>query len=219
MNTAFIVKFIPLYITAMGLVLRLCFWGVLFSLIIGLFCAIVRYYKVPVVRQIVTVYIELSRNTPLMIQLFFLYFALPRMGIKLESYTCAVTGLAFLGGSYMAEAFRGGLEAIGKIQIESGLSIGLSHIQLVRYIILPQALAVALPALAANVLFLLKETSVVSIVALADLMFVAKDLIGLYYKTNESLFMLVAAYLILLLPLSVLFRFMEKRLRYAGFGN
>jgi polar amino acid transport system permease protein len=154
-----------------------------------------------------------------MIQLFFLYFALPRMGIKLESYTCAVTGLAFLGGSYMAEAFRGGLEAIGKTQIESGLSIGLSRAQLVRYIILPQALAVALPALGANVLFLLKETSVVSIVALADLMFVAKDLIGLYYKTNESLLMLVVAYLVLLLPLSIVFRFIEKRLRYAGFGN
>ncbi|GHT92153.1 polar amino acid ABC transporter permease [Spirochaetia bacterium] len=219
MNIDFIVKFTPMYITAMGLVLRLCFWGVLLSLVIGLFCAIVRYYKVPVLNQITGFYIELSRNTPLMIQLFFLYFALPRMGIKLESYTCAVMGLAFLGGSYMAEAFRGGLEAIGKIQIESGFSIGLSHAQLVRYIILPQALAVALPALGANVLFLLKETSVVSIVALADLMFVAKDLIGLYYKTNESLLMLVVAYLLLLLPLSVLFRLIEKRIRYAGFGN
>ncbi|GHV75188.1 polar amino acid ABC transporter permease [Spirochaetia bacterium] len=219
MNTAFIIKFTPLYITAMGLVLRLCFWGVLFSLIIGLFCAIMRYYKVPVLSWIAGLYIELSRNTPLVIQLFFLYFGLPRIGIKLDSLTCAIIGLSFLGGSYMAEAFRGGLEAIGKIQIESGLSIGLSRAQLIRHVIMPQALAVSMPALGANVLFLLKETSVVSIVALEDLMSLAKDLIGMYYKTNESLLMLVIGYLILLLPLSVLFRFIEKRLRYAGFGN
>jgi polar amino acid transport system permease protein len=219
MNMEFIIRFIPMYLGAMGLVLRLCFWGVLFSLIIGLFCAIVRYYKIPLISQIAGIYIELSRNTPLVIQLFFLYFGLPRIGIKLDSLTCAISGLSFLGGSYMAEAFRGGLEAIGKIQIESGLSIGLSRPQLIRYIILPQALSVSMPALGANVLFLLKETSVVSIVALVDLMSLAKDLIGMYYKTNESLLLLVIGYLILLLPLSILFRFMEKRLRYAGFGN
>lgn len=219
MDTVFIAQFTPFYIEAMGLVLKLCFFGVLFSLVIGLFCALVRYYAIPLLQQIAAVYIELSRNTPLVIQLFFLYFGLPRVGLTLDSFTCAVTGLSFLGGSYMAEAFRGGLEAIGRGQIESGLSIGLSRSQLVRYVVLPQALAVAAPALGANVIFLLKETSVVSIVALADLMSLAKDLIGLYYKTNEALFLLVAGYLVLLLPLSGLFRFVEKRLRYAGFGN
>ncbi|MDR2632018.1 MAG: amino acid ABC transporter permease [Treponema sp.] len=219
MDKAFIVKCIPLYIEAMGLVLQLCFLGVFFSLVIGLFCAIARYYRIPLLKEITGVYIELSRNTPLVIQLFFLYFGLPRVGLTFDSFTCAVTGLSFLGGSYMAEAFRGGLEAIGRGQIESGLSIGLSRPQLIRYVVLPQALAVALPALGANVIFLLKETSVVSIVALADLMSLAKDLIGLYYKTNEALLMLVSGYLVLLLPLSGLFRFAEKRLRYAGFGN
>jgi polar amino acid transport system permease protein len=218
-DTAFIVKFAHLYVEAAGLVLKLCFVGVLFSLVIGFFCAIVRYYRIPVLRQVAGAYIELSRNTPLVIQLFFLYFGLPRVGITFDSFTCAVIGLSFLGGSYMAEAFRGGLEAIGRGQIESGLSIGLSRRQLVQYVVLPQALAVATPALGANVIFLLKETSVVSIVALADLMSLAKDLIGLYYRTNEALVMLVAGYLVLLLPLSILFRFVEKRLRYAGFGN
>jgi polar amino acid transport system permease protein len=219
MDGAFIVRFIPLYIESMGLVLKLCFLGVLFSLVIGFFCAIIRYYRIPLLREIAGVYIELSRNTPLVIQLFFLYFGLPRVGLTFDSFTCAIIGLSFLGGSYMAEAFRGGLEAIGRGQIESGLSIGLSRTQLIRYVVLPQALAVAAPALGANVIFLLKETSVVSIVALADLMSLAKDLIGLYYKTNEALLMLVAGYLILILPLSGLFRFAEKRLRYAGFGN
>jgi polar amino acid transport system permease protein len=218
MDTAFILRFTPLYISAIGLVLKLCVLGVFFSLITGFLCALFRYYRIPVLRRFSGAYIELSRNTPLLIQLFFLYFALPRVGIKFESFTCAVIGLTFLGGSYMAEAFRGGLEAIGKNQIEGGLSIGLSRIQLIRYIVLPQALAVAMPSLGANVLFLLKETSVVSIIALADLTSVAKDLIGMYYKTNEALAMLVVGYLVLLLPLSFLFRFAEKRLRYGEHG-
>ncbi|MDR0663283.1 MAG: amino acid ABC transporter permease [Spirochaetaceae bacterium] len=218
MDTAFILRFTPLYLSAIVLVLRLCFLGVVFSLAAGLLCALFRYYRVPVLSPLSGVYIELSRNTPLLIQLFFLYFGLPRVGIRFESFTCAVIGLTFLGGSYMAEAFRGGLEAIGVNQIEGGLSIGLSRTQLIRYVVLPQALSVAMPSLGANVLFLLKETSVVSIIALADLTSVAKDLIGMYYKTNEALTMLVAGYLLLLLPLSFLFRFAEKRLRYGEHG-
>jgi polar amino acid transport system permease protein len=218
MDTAFMIKFTPMYIEALALVLKLCFWGSLFSLIIGLFCALVRFLHIPVFKRIAGAYIEISRNTPLMIQLFFLYFGLSRVGLKLESWTCALIGIAFLGGSYMAESFRGGFESIGKGQIESGLSIGLSRLQIVRYVILPQAVAVSLPSVGANIIFLMKETSVVSIVALADLMFVAKDLIGMYYRTNEALFMLVAAYLAAILPLSIVLRFVERRLRFAGFG-
>lgn len=119
----------------------------------------------------------------------------------------------------MAEAFRSGLEAVDKIQEESALSIGLTHRQAMRYVIFPQALSVSVPALCANVIFLIKETSVFSVVALADLMYVAKDLIGLYYKTDEALLMLVVAYLILLLPISIIAALLERRLRYAGFGN
>ncbi|MCO4469675.1 amino acid ABC transporter, permease protein [Streptococcus infantarius subsp. infantarius] len=117
----------------------------------------------------------------------------------------------------MAESFRSGLEAVSKRQYEVGLSIGLSHLQNVFYVILPQAIAVALPSLVANIIFLVKETSVFSIVALADLMYIAKDLIGLYYETDEALLMLVVAYLIILLPISLLARILERRLHHAGF--
>jgi polar amino acid transport system permease protein len=219
MDIAFMVKYSALYGEAILLTLKLCAVSTVFSLLIGLFCAMARYFKVPALSPIAGGYISLSRNTPLLIQLFFLYFALPRLGVKLPAETCAITGLSFLGGGYMAEAFRGGLEAVGKGQIEAGLCVGLSRFQLARYVVLPQAAAVALPGLGANVIFLLKETSIVSVVALEDLMFVAKDLIGLYYKTNEALFMLVIAYLIPLLPLSFLLRYVERRLRYAGFGR
>jgi polar amino acid transport system permease protein len=169
-------------------------------------------------RQLVSGYIELSRNTPLLVQLFFLYFGLPKLGLVLSAESCAIIGLTFLGGSYMAEAFRSGLSSVEHGQIEAGQSIGLERGQIIRLIVLPQALSISVPALCANTIFLIKETSVFSAVALADLMFVAKDLIGLYYKTDEALLLLVSAYLIILLPISAFAAWLERRLRYAGFG-
>lgn len=208
----------PMYIEAAGLTLRLGLMGIVLSAIIGLLCSSILYYKVPVLRKIAACYIELSRNTPLLVQLFFLYFGLPKLGIMISAESCAIIGLSFLGGSYMAEAFRSGLESVEKSQVEAGLSLGLVSRQVMGFIVLPQALSVSVPALCANVIFLIKETSVFSAVALADLMFVAKDLIGLHYKTNEALFMLVIAYIIILLPISILAAVLERRLRHAGFG-
>lgn len=219
MDWNFIRQFAPNYVTAAGLTLRIGCIGIVLSILIGLVCCFIKYYRIPVLRRIASAYIELSRNTPLLIQLFLLYFGLPRIGIVLSSESCAITGLAFLGGSYMAEAFRSGLEAVDEIQTESALSLGLKQGQVMRYVILPQAISISVPAFCANVIFLLKETSVFSAVALADLMYEAKDLIGMYYKTTESLFMLVIAYLVILLPISIIFSLVERRLRYAGFGD
>ena len=171
------------------------------------------------IHRAVSVYIEISRNTPLLVQLFFLYFGLPKLGIVMSSELCAIIGLAFLGGSYMSEAMRSGLESIDKVQIESAASLGFSPRLTMKEIIFPQALAVSVPGICANVIFLIKETSVVSAIALADLMYVTRDLIGLYYETDEALLMLVIAYLIILLPISVAATLLERRLRYAGFGN
>lgn len=219
MDFDFIRQVIPLYVSAAGLTLRLALAGIFLSVIAGLFCALVRFYKVPALNLIVVCYIELSRNTPLLIQLFFLYFALPNLGVKISAETCCIAGLTFLGGSYMEETFRSSLETVSKVQIESGMCIGLKSSQIMRYVVLPQAVSVSVPGFCANIMFLIKETSVFSIVAVADLMFVAKDLIGLYYKTDEALILLSISYFILLLPISIICSFAERRLRYAQFGN
>ena len=219
MDFDFIRTYIPMYVEAAQLTMKIAIQGILLSTVVGFVCCLIRYYKVPIIQRIVGLYIELSRNTPLLIQLFFLYFGLPKLGIVLSSEVCGVLGLTFLGGSYMAEAFRSGLEAIPVIQTESGLSLGLTKWQVLKYIILPQAAVVSLPAFSANTIFLIKETSVFSVVALADLMYVAKGLIGLYYKTDESLMMLVVSYLLLLLPISLFLSFLERKVRYAGVGN
>lgn len=219
MDWSFIGKYALMYVRAAGLTLRIGGIGVALSLLLGFACCMIRYFRLPLLRQLAGAYIELARNTPLLVQLFFLYFGLPKIGVKISSEACAIIGLTFLGGAYMAEALRSGLEAVDRTQVESGMCIGLTTAQNIRYVVLPQALATAVPAVGANVIFLLKETSVFSAVALADLMYVAKDLIGMYYKTDEALLMLVAAYLVILLPLSLLFSFIERRMRYAGFGN
>ena len=214
-----IVSYLPQYEKAAWLTLRLGVIGIVWAIGIGLVCAVLQYDKVPVLRRLVGAYIQLSRNTPLLVQLFFIYYGLPKVGIKTNAEICGIAGLAFLGGSYMAEAFRSGLEAIEPIQTESAYSLGMTRLQTLRYVILPQAVSTSVPAFMANVIFLLKETSVFSAVSLMDLMFTAKDLIGLYYKTPECLFLLVVFYLIILLPVSLLGSWLERRVRYAGFGS
>jgi polar amino acid transport system permease protein len=214
----YIIRQAPQFVRAAGLSMGLAAAGIVLSVVIGAICALIRYFRIPVLDGLARGYIELARNTPLMIQLFFLYYGLPRIGILLEGVTCAVVGLSFLGGAYMAEAFRAGLAAVGKTQIESGVSLGLTQPQLIRYVVLPQAFAVAVPAIAANTIFLIKETSVFSIIALADIMYVAKDLMKEGHS-NETNAMMVLAYLVLILPVSAGFSLLEKRVRRVGFSG
>ena len=218
-NFAFIAKYLPLYAEAAVLTVRVAAMGILAALLVGIAVALVRWYRVPVLRQAAVAYVEISRNTPLLVQLYFLYFGLPKVGIIWSGELCAVVGLMFLGGSYMAESLRSGLESVDRIQLESAASLGMGQLLTMREVVFPQALAVSVPGLCANVIFLIKETSVVSGIALADLMYVTKDLIGLYYETGESLMMLVVFYLLILLPVSLLAAWLERRLRFAGFGN
>lgn len=219
LNFGFMAEYLPWYIDAAKLTVKIAFLGILFALLTGTLCAFLRYYRVPVLHRIIAVYIEISRNTPLLVQLFFLYFGLPKLGLVLSAEACAVIGLAFLGGSYMAESLRSGLEAVDPVQLESAKSLGFGPWLTLKEVVFPEAMAISVPGLCANVIFLMKETSVVSGIALADLMYVTKDLIGLYYETDEALVMLVIFYLILLLPISVIASLLERRLRHAGFGN
>lgn len=219
MDWDFIISYLPRYKDALWLTLRIGLQGVAFALITGIFCAMIIYLKVPILRRIVKVYIELFRNTPLLVQLFFIYFALPKIGIKLSPEMCGTLGLGLLGGAYMAETFRSGLENIAPIQTESAESLGMNRMQVFFLVILPQAISSSIPGIMANVIFLLKETSVFSTISLMDLMFTAKDLIGMYAKTIECLSLLVVFYLIMLLPVSLLGRVLERRVRFAEFGT
>ncbi|WP_336953512.1 amino acid ABC transporter permease [Acinetobacter sp. AS167] len=218
MNWQYIYSVMPQFASAMVTTLQISIISIILAILVGLICSILITYRVRVFDKIVKIYIELSRNTPLLIQLFFLYYGLPKLGIKIDGFTCGVIGLTFLGGSYMAEAFRAGLQAVAKGQIDSGESIGLNPLQVFQYVIFPQALAISIPAIGANCLFLIKESSVVSAIAVVELLFVTKDLIGMDYKTTEALFLLIMSYLIILLPVSILTSYLEYRSRKVSHG-
>ena len=219
MDFSVIAKYLPLYEKALLLTVRIGWMGIFLAILIGLLCAAAIRFRIPVLSGIVKAYIEVFRNTPLLVQLFFIYFGLPKLGISVDAEHCGMIGLGLLGGAYMAEAFRSGLETVEVIQRESALSLGMTERQAFFYVILPQAVSVSVPAFVANIIFLLKETSVFSAISLMDLMFTAKDLFGLYYRTTECLFLLVVFYLIMLLPASVLGSLLERRARFAGFGE
>lgn len=219
MDIDVMISYLPLYKDALLLTLKIGWQGVLLAFLIGVLSTIILHLKLPVLRRIIGFYIELFRNTPLLVQLFFLYFALPKIGVNISAQLCGTLGLGLLGGAYMTETIRSGLENIAPVQSESAESLGMNKIQVFRYVILPQAISSSMPGIMANIIFLLKETSVFSTISLMDLMFTAKDLIGMYAKTIECLTLLVVFYLIMLLPVSVLGSVVERRLRHAEFGD
>ena len=218
MDTEVILSYLPRYIEAFFLTIRIGFIGIGISLALGVIVAFLIHFRIPVLGKIAGVYIELFRNTPLLVQLFFLYFGLPKIGISIPANVCGALGLGLLGGSYMAEGFRSGLDSVPASQTESALALGMTRKQLFINVILPEAFALSVPATVANVIFLLKETSVFSAISLMDLMFTAKDLIGLYYNTTEALCMLVAFYIIMLVPVSVIGNIVEKKVRFKMLG-
>lgn len=219
MDFQIMASYLPRFWQALGLTVRIGWQGIALAFVLGFVCAAVIRRRIPVLHLLASAYIELFRNTPLLVQLFFLYFALPKIGIKLTPELCGTLGLGLLGGAYMAETFRSGMQSIQPIQTETALSLGLTEGQAMRYVLLPQAISISVPGILANVIFLLKETSVFSTVSLMDLMFTAKDLIGMYARTVECLTLLVLFYLMMLLPVSILGSILERRLRYAEFGN
>ncbi|MCR5356812.1 MAG: amino acid ABC transporter permease [Lachnospiraceae bacterium] len=219
MDPEIIREYIPIFTQAFILTVKIGWIGIALAFLIGVLCAFTTYFKIPVAAAAVRCYVELFRNTPLLVQLFFIYYGLPAVGIRISAEVCGAIGLGLLGGSYMTESIRSGLEAIPVIQTESALSLGMTNGQLFRDVILPQAFTISVPGIVANVIFLLKETSVFSAISLMDLMFTAKDLIGLYYNTMESLFLLVIFYVIMLLPVSLAGTLIEKKVRYRMFGD
>lgn len=215
LDWAFVSRYAPFFVTGAGMTLFISVFGIALAILTGLVCAAIETARIPVLRQIVRVYIEVSRNTPLLVQLYFLYFGLPKLGFVWSAEMCAIIGLGFLGGSYMSEAMRAGLEAVPQIQRENAYMLGLSSRQTMLHVVIPQAISTSIPGVVANVIFLIKESSVVSAIALADVMYMAKDLIGMYYTTYEALFLLIVTYLIILLPISIIGTWLERRFDYA----
>lgn len=210
---------IPLFLDSALLTLKIACIAIIISLLIASINGLILFFRIRILHKVIRAYVEVARNTPLLIQLFFLYFGLPSLGIKLSNFSIALLAMCFLGGGYMTEVIRSGLDSISKSQVESGYAIGLNKWQLFRFIILPQAATISAPALFANFIFLLKETSIVSAIAVPELLYTTTNLISIYYKTSEMLIMLTASYIFLFVPLSFLLSWLERRNRYGQFGH
>lgn len=194
---------ITLYISAISLV---------FALIIGFITATLRLSNSFVGRGLATIYLELSRNTPLLIQIFFIYFVLgPTLG--LERMASAILALSLFEGAYAAEIFRSGIQSVPAGQHEAASSLGLSSFASYRHVIIPQAIRTVLPPLASQGISLIKDSALVSTIAIYDLTMQAQALIAESYLTFEIWFTVAAIYLVITTILSFAVNILEKRLR------
>lgn len=179
---------------------------------IGLTTALFRLSNSPIARGVATIYLEVARNTPLLIQIFFIYFVLgPALG--LERLVSAILALSLFEGAYTSEIFRSGIQSVARGQVEAAQSIGLSTFATYRLIIIPQAVRTVLPPLTNQAISLIKDSALVSTIAIYDLTMQAQALIAETYLTFEIWFTVAAIYLVITLFLSIIVGIMEKRLK------
>lgn len=188
--------------------------SIFFSFIIGGLIGTLRYAKVPVVSQVLAVLVELIRNLPLLLIIFFVYFALPEIGIKFSIEWSAIIALTVFESAMVSEIIRSGLNSVDKGQIEAGRSSGLSYIQTLWHIVLPQGLRRMVPPLVSQFISLLKDTSLAVVIALPDLMHNAQVINAQSIKYIVPVFLLVAVmYFIVNYALSILAKRLELKVQ------
>jgi polar amino acid transport system permease protein len=205
-----------------------------FIVLVGLIGGLGRISKNPLIRGIASVYVEIVRGIPMLVQLMFIYYASPivirdiglrlagvwpalsakLVGIKINPFAAAVVGLTICYGAYVSEIFRAGIEAIPKGQMEAARSLGMSYFQAMRHIILPQAVRVILPPVGNEFVALLKDSSLVSVVAVADMTRRGREFMASTFMALETWLMVALLYLVMTLLLSRLVAYLEERTSY-----
>ncbi len=194
------------------LTLTISLAGLILAFIFGLITALLRLANSFVARGLAVLYLEISRNTPLLIQIFFIYFVLgPALG--LERLPAAILALSLFEGAYTSEILRAGIQSVPKGQIEAARSLGLTPYATYRHIILPQALRTVLPPLTSQAISLIKDSALVSTIAIYDLTMQAQAIIAESYLTFEIWFTVAAMYFAITLLLSLVVGILEKRLK------
>lgn len=189
--------------------------SILLATVIGLFTGIGRISRNRVINTIASTYVEVIRGIPLLVQLFYIYYALGRF-LKVPDLVAAVVAMSFCYGAYMGEVFRAGIEAIDKGQTEASRSLGFNRAQTLVYVILPQAWRTILPPVGNEFIALLKDTSLVSILAVADMLRRGREYASETFAYFETYTVIALIYLIITLLLSKLVSRMEERLNYYG---
>ena len=182
---------------------------------LGLLLAALTEVRGGLARPLVRAYVEVFRNTPLLIQIFIVYFGLPQLGWRLSPFLSGLSALVLYAAAYNAEIFRAGLEAVPRGQHEAARSIGLSELRALRFVIVPQAIRIAFPALGNNLVSLVKNSSLVSTIGMVELMFVANDIAFNNFRTFEIYGVAALLYVLLVLALTRALHLAERRMARA----
>ena len=202
----------PLRIVGAGITIQITAISVALGMVIGLFVGIARISTITPLRALAAVYIDFLRGTPLLVQIFLIYFALPViLDQRVDPFLAAITACGINSGAYIAEIFRAGIQAIDNGQMEAGRSLGLSWTQTMRYIIVPQAFKNVIPPLGNEFIALLKDSSLVSVIGFEELTRRGQLIIARTYGSLEIWLSVALIYLVMTLSISRLVAFLEKR--------
>ena len=167
---------LPIILLGLSLTLKIAGTVLVLTTIVGLIVCFGRMSKNRIIHGVATGYVEIVRNTPLLVQLFLIYYGLPQWGILLSGFTVAVIVLTFHTGAYVAEIFRAGIESISMGQIQAGKSLGLKDTQIMQHIILPQAWIAIIPALTNQFIYTLKDTPLLAFIGVKEMMYIFYDI-------------------------------------------
>lgn len=229
MNFSFLMKYWPYYLEGMKNTVLLALATVILGGLIGLLLVLGRISGKRPLRFLTGAYVEFVRGTPLLVQLFIIYYGLPALGVTfydnktlsavigigLSEFIPGVIALGLNSGAYVCEIFRSGIQSIDKGQTEAARSLGLSHRQTLQYIIFPQAFRTALPTLGNEFVAIIKESSIVSVIGIADLMYKANIVRGNTFLPFEPLLVAALCYFLLTYPLSRVLARIEKGMNHA----
>lgn len=213
---AFFIRFLPDLLKGAGITLLLTAQGLSAGFVLGLLATLARTYGSKFWRGLAVGYIELFRGTPLLVQLFLIYYGLPGLGITLSRELSAFLALGLNSGAYQAEYLRGSILAIGDNQMMAGRSIGMSKWKTIWYVILPQALRLAIPAWSNEPVSLLKSTAVVFLIAVPELMAKAKSIAAQTYDPIGAYLAVAVIYMAAVYLLDAVLRWLERASRIPG---
>ncbi|PTY04068.1 amino acid ABC transporter permease [Verrucomicrobia bacterium LW23] len=214
LNWGTVLEYHLLFTTGLLNTLILSLGTLVLALPLGIAGAVAQRSRVLPMRYAAKTYVELIRGTPLLAQILLIYYVLfPAIRLD-DKLVAGILILALFNGAYISEIIRGGIESVGQTQMESARAIGLTTFQSYRYVLLPQALRYSVPSLAGQFVSMVKDSSLLSAISVAELTFQAKQASTYTYSTFECYLILTAGYLIITLPLSALARWLERSLAY-----
>ena len=205
-------RHLPFLMEGAVVTLELSVLSMVFAVLIGLLCALGRTSGQPLLAWAVAAYVEVMRDVPLLIVLLVIFFTLPQIGISLPGFWAGVLGLSLNVGAYLSEVFRAALGAVDKGEKEAGFSLGMSRLEVFRRITLPQAMRLAIPTVGGFFIALLKDSSLVSFIAVSDLMRQGTILIADTFRSMEIYFMVAMIYFCMSFVASRLVRRIETAL-------